>query len=156
MVLGCPLALWIINTATPLLSCTLGQETPLMRTCRLPWQRGPSVRLKEPVLRHICRKINIHTRWQPQSGHGSKVKEPCFLSRQTRAALPSWLPLHYFFSFSLSPFFFIFLSCLFFIYWTAHRCIFFVCFECDWWPLVCRQPRPEPILVIIKHVAFSS
>lgn len=32
-VLCCPLALWIINTTTPPLSCTLGQETPLMRTC---------------------------------------------------------------------------------------------------------------------------
>lgn len=87
LVLCCPLALWIINTPGP--SCTVGQETPLMRTCTRCHYNEDHLSIKpgseRTCSKAICKKINTHTHSQPQSGPGLKVKGPCFLSRQTRA-----------------------------------------------------------------------
>lgn len=62
----------------------------------LPWQRGPSVH-QTGVWKNLfwgkCGRINTRTHSQPHSGPGSGVKEPRFLSRQTRAKHPSSLPL---------------------------------------------------------------
>lgn len=92
----CPLALRVINTATPSLPrCTSGQET-----CAPAHTAGTrnqdhlflgSRRLKEPVLDQT-RKINRRTGSQWQSGLGSKVKGLCFLSRQTSVWQPPPAP----------------------------------------------------------------
>lgn len=53
VVLCCPLALWIINTPAP--SCTVGQETPLMRTCTRCHYNEDHLSIK-PVSERTCSK----------------------------------------------------------------------------------------------------
>ena len=116
-------------------SCTLGQGNSIQTHLHgLPWQQGPSVRqtrwLKEPVLSK-CERINTHTHSQLPGGPGSRVKEPHFLSRQTRAKHPS----SHFHSF---PFFLVspappFSRGFSLSELDIHCTAFFVCVpDCDW------------------------
>ena len=140
-VLGCPLALWMINTPPPV---HLRAGNP---TCAhlhwLPWQRGPSVH-QTGVWKNLfwgkSRRINTRTHWQPRSGPGSEVKEPCFLSRQTRAKHPSSLPLCL--SASLSVWAWSLLDCtnVFFLF-------FFFLSECDW----CRVCDGSLVSAALAH-----
>lgn len=85
LLLCCPLARWIINTPAALPASGRGAGSPARAHLHpLQWQQGPSVH-QTCLWKNLFWEINTHTRLQPQSGPGSKVKEPRFLSRQTGA-----------------------------------------------------------------------